>query len=519
MKSPFFICCDPKAPSSPSWEEWVLLPAFAWRIAVYGETRRNDDVFQRVLLRILHSGDYTITQLAQLTLLSEDLVSTILQSKGLEDSVERLANQQYRAKGRPNSPAKESPEAEPQIGYVFQDAWTGNLFPTFVRGLARQETAETTSTGCQLSFSDESQSYQRPATILDFPPQHAAAPDTTTIIKSLRKFSSEEFRARQEGLKSVIKTRANRELQLPGVVPRMAKLLDRDAQPVLMATPALILENPASDWHFCCPVGSGLSTQLRQRLIQLADSGDTKLRAMVQRLCGRTQHRSIQTWQEWLLENRQLAEQRTIEAFGPRILDFQKVAARMNNFHNAYLQLQSARTEPSSLDIDSVGSEARKTLEATFKEFAKRRPFTGLDVFLPGKDQMEHKKLVLAWAQQMGMAVHDLSEIVIVNKNWLKSVAGDPGRFYSITTVVGALVIQAWSQKEHFLRTDTDNAGRLFFNLRQLIQIGNMSSHDDSHLSDDVKRTTKDEALKLRRLLVEVVHSLLDPEKQIFSSI
>jgi hypothetical protein len=140
----------------------------------------------------------------------------------------------------------------------------------------------------------------------------------------------------------------------------------------------------------------------------------------------------------------------------------------------------------------------------------------GLDHLLSGKNEEEHLNFAITWITQMGYPTEKLSEVILVKKSWIKKEATDFSNFFSLKNVIGALVIQGISQEDHPLRIGADRDRQFFAHLRRLMELGNSSSHDNSHKSDDKSKLTKEVALSIRDPLTRIVRHLLDPDGTIF---
>jgi hypothetical protein len=83
--------------------------------------------------------------------------------------------------------------------------------------------------------------------------------------------------------------------------------------------------------------------------------------------------------------------------------------------------------------------------------------------------------------------------------------------------VIGAIALQGKEQKDHPLRVAVKHNRDLFIQLNRVLELGNSSSHDNSHKSGHNNKLTKDVALSIRGPLIEIIRSLLDPNRTLFT--
>lgn len=519
MKNYPILNCAPQAPHGKSDETWMLLPAHAWQVIIVASAIDRLDAFEKVIFDLMRSGDYGIEQLAEFTHLHPDLVMILLEGLHGYGLLEKLEERRFRAI-RPkdhdsSTPAESNNET---VGWIFQQPWTGRLFPVFSPRLPVQPISDNgqRSGMKKLLFGDESNPLVRQAPALEFPLQRGINPTPRDVIRMFGLRRSEEFQERISGLRYIPRKDGNIQKFDYRKSVRKVKFLSPEPIPVYFATAGLVFDDEPTDWHVCCPVGTGLSQELRDLVLRCSESGDPGADAVVKRLCERTRHGNIYEWAQAHHDFLQHARKETLKTFGPAIQVYPELLDQMDAFHDLWARLRSTEGEPPRHLIEPVCSAARKTIEALVKVFANQRPITDLHIYLVSKDESENTRSVLQWLNETGYVTAGVDELFLVSKNWLSRSAGDSANYFSLKYVIGAIALQGREQADHPLRIAAKNNPDFFIHLKRVLALGNSSSHDNSHKSGQTNKLNKEVALSIRGPLTQIVRHLLDPNETIF---
>ena len=110
---------------------WLLWPTWVYRVVCPKTSDRLLNVFQEAVLGMLCAGNCTLEEIAQALVLNPELVAHIatrdLVDRGFleENTLSPTAfGRQAIAKGAAQTPTK-------SVGFVFQDPWSGRLWPAF----------------------------------------------------------------------------------------------------------------------------------------------------------------------------------------------------------------------------------------------------------------------------------------------------------------------------------------------------------------------------------------------------
>lgn len=497
----------------------MLLPAHAWQVIIVASALDRLDAFEKVIFDLMRSGDYGVEQLAAFTHLHPDLVIILLEGLHGYGLLERIEERRYRAHKPKNDDSSTPPDSYNEtVGWVFQQPWTGRLFPGFFPRLPVQPISENgqTSGMKKLLFGDESKPLVRQAPALEFPPQRGINPTPRDVIRLFDLRRSGEFQERISGLRHIpFKDGSIQKFDYRKSVKKV-KFLSQEPVSVYLATAGLVFDDEPTDWHVCCPVGTGLSQELRDQALRCSDAADPGAGAVVKRLGEKTRHGNIYEWEQAQHDFLQHARRETLTTFGPAIQEYPELLDQLDAFHDLWARLRGTEGNAPRHFVEFVCSAARKAIEALVKVFANQRPITNLDVYLASKDETENTKSVLKWLNETGYVTEGVAGLFLVSKSWLSKSAGDSATYYSLKYVIGAIALQGREQEDHPLRVAATNNPDFFIHLKRILDLGNSSSHDNSHKSGDNNKLTKEVALSIRGPLTRIVRHLLDPDGTIF---
>jgi hypothetical protein len=511
--------CIPKAPIGKSFKKWFLLPAHAWQVILVSSPEDKLDVFQKVIFNLMRSGDYDVEMLSKFAHLHSDLVMILLESlhnlgllkKNDEGKYQCLTN------NRANEPLRDESGTE-TVGWVFQQPWTGRLYPAFFQQLPIQATSGVldSSDGRKLAFGDDARTYDIWAQFLKFPSMKAITPAPKDVVRMISLRKSDEFKERLSALRGIDGSQtADVEVNYPASIKRV-KFISQQPLPVYLATAGLVFESDPSDWHVCCPVGTGLSRELRDLIIKCSDDGDLGAVTTVNQLCQRTRHGNIYEWTNARRDFLAHARRETFNTFGQAIEGYPDLLEQLDAFHDLWARLHGTDGDPPQHLMEPICSSARKTLESLVKVFANQRPFPELHAYLVSKDENENTNMVVGWLKESGYDTKGIDGLFLVSKSWLMKYAGESANYYMLKNVIGAIALQAKVQDDHPLRIASSAYPDFFTDLRRILALGNAASHDNSHGPDHHGKLTKEVALSIRQPLIRIIRALLDPSGTIF---
>ena len=512
--------CNPKAPIGKAYLQWLMVPAYAWKVILVSSKQQEElDVFEKLIFNLMKSGSYEISKLAKDSHLDQDLIKILLEQLHSNGWLAKDGENNYRCcRGNEDDNSTSEEMGEQTVGWILQQSWNGLLFPAFYPRLPIQPTSVTGgSTGDRrLTFGDEADSFERWAHCLNFPSHIALKPTPLDIKRAIGFRGSREFKERQAALREIPRqTKQDAIDKYPDNIKRV-KFLSTEPTPVYLATAALVFDSEPGDWHVCCPVGTGLSHELRHQIIKSSEDSDSGAEVIINQLCSQTRHGDIYEWANARRDFVAHARRETLLTFGPAIENFPDILEQVDAFHDLWARLRGTEGEPPQHLMEPVFSAARKTFEALVKVFAIQRPISDLHTCLANKDECGNTCMVIKWLNEVGYVTDGIDGLFVVSKTWLQKSADDSANYYMLKNVIGAIALQAKVQTDHPLRIAVGTNPSLFVEVKSLLALGNAASHDNSHGSDKQTKLTKDVALSIREPLARIIRALLDPDRTIF---
>jgi hypothetical protein len=376
MKNYPILNCAPQAPQGKSEETWILLPAHAWQVIIVASALDRLDAFEKVIFDLMRSGEYNTEQLAEFTHLHLDLVMILLERLHGYGLLEKIEERRYRAFKLKNDGSSTPADSNNEIvGWIFQQPWTGRLFPAFSQRLPVQRISENgqTSGMKKLLFGDESNPLVRYAPALKFPPQRGINPTPRDVIRLFDLRRSREFQERISGLRHIpFKDGSIQNFDYRKSVKKV-KFLSQEPVSVYLATAGLVLDAEPTDWHVCCPVGTGLSQELRDQVLRCSETGEPGAVAVVNRLCEKTKLGNIYEWAQAHHDFLQHARRETLSVFGTAIQKYPDLLVQLDAFHDLWARLRGTDGEPPMHFLEALCAGARKALESLCGRRRERR--------------------------------------------------------------------------------------------------------------------------------------------------
>jgi len=418
--------CAPKAPAGKAFQKWLLIPAYAWKVIVVSSKKLEElDVFQKVIFNLMRSGDYDVAQLSAFSHLDPDLVRILLEHLHADGLLEMVGENKYRCHTPNDTDESQGEEwGEQTVGWIFQQSWTGRLFPSFYTRLPVQPTsiAAGSNSTRKLAFGDEADSFEIWAQYLRFPSHTAVKPTPQDVKRAIGFRGSREFKERHSALREIPRNTARDPMDKYPDNIRRVKFLSSEPLKVYLATAALVFESEPSDWHVCCPVGTGLSQEMRDQILRFSDDGDVGAEMIINQLCEKTRHGDIY---EWINANRDFiahARRETLVTFGPAIEDYPDLLEQLDAFHDLWARLRGTDAEPPQHLIEPVCTAARKVFESLVKVFANQRPIAQLHTYLVSKDENANTAMVMKWLGESGYVTEGIDGLLGVSMSWLKKI-------------------------------------------------------------------------------------------------
>lgn len=353
-----------------SSREFLLYPAWAYRVVAPRVRQRKFNILQRAVMGLCRTGQLRVADIANHLSVHKDLAAFI---------VTELRDLCYLdTEGLPTESGVKALEADAHefqemvAGYVFQDPWNGDLWPRFVETLGY----------CELEFGEN----RFPSLIMGTtgkPKRHSAfsvipssgslptPPAPSAIVEAVaRHRRALRFRDvddnDDESLGSFVSS---------GVQISRVSFVEKEPQAVFLMSYLYIPESDmgAMDWYACDPFGLGRSSRLRRRVESLMNDVPG-LSDVIDRLVGETLHNGYQDQQRWLeglkiragleIEHRLTVEARALPAFDQLLA-----------MESARQEMREYAPDCPERKINEVLRAGVKVLEAVFSSLTIQHPF------------------------------------------------------------------------------------------------------------------------------------------------
>lgn len=451
---------------------YLLWPVWVYRVVAPTDENRRLNVLQKAVLGLCNAGIFEARRVAESLDIHLNLAKEII----LELQQDELVD----SRGLPTAEGLATLQDETikgsdavTVGYVFQDPFSGELWPRFVQEPRYAE----------LRYEDE-----HPRLVLgktgkpfyqwayQYMPHGISAPSSQPAPKHIIDAVRQHKRAKRYGVEWMsaedeYESYADKELQ--GRLERVS-LVDTSPQPMFLAT-YLYLDKADVDWYVCDPFGFGPSFFLRRNVDgRIKGQAAQGLREQLQSLLKKGLDSSLEDIDQW---HKLLTQQAEL------YVDENAPYARNSNAYQALLAMETAYHEAKShqrncptTKLEMVLGGMRKTLEALFAELLKKYPSSQPDQVWKQIPKKQPEDTYNAIASQLGFNTPIPKNLGSVQQNKLKSVIEYSNTWNLRPLIAGCLLI-AHELPTHPLRRMASRQPDLLDILEKLIDAGGQASH------------------------------------------
>ena len=352
-----------------SARQFLLWPAWAYRVVAPRVRQRKLNVLQRAIMGLCRAGVPRVDAIAEHLSVHADLVAFIVSELGDLGYLDQHGLPTVHGARVLEDDSFETQEMV--AGYIFQDPWSGDLWPRFVESLdyCELEFNESGFPSVLLGTTGKPRRY-RTFTVLPRVQVSPATPSAAAVVQAVAqhrkglRFKDANERD-DEALGSFVAS---------GVQISRVSFVEEEPQAVFLLTYLYVPESDAgaTDWYACDPFGLGQSVRLRRR-VEAVMHHVPGLFGVVNQLVGETLHAGYEDQQRWL---------ETIQLQAGLEIDRRlTVSFRTHSAFEQVLELESARQEMRSLGrdcpdrkINEVLRAGVKVLEAVFSSIAVTHP-------------------------------------------------------------------------------------------------------------------------------------------------
>lgn len=457
----------PKDPSTNQRMRWskgkrrfVLWPALMYRVVAPEVRDRKLNVLQKAVLGMCRAGTTSVQRIGERLHIHTDLAALIcveLRQRGLLGS-----NGLPTEKGRELF-EEETLDARQMItGHVFQDPWSGDLWPRFIENLDYVELQQNSNGFPDLVLG--SKGNPRPERAFMVLPGDLAvppAPSASEILHVTRRHRSALRRSESYESADEDDTFAHG----GSVILERVSLVDEQPAPVFVTSFMYLPEGGdlAGEWLACDPFGLGVSPTLR-RALEREMRSSSGLRIVLESMIERSLDEQVQDQQRWSAEIRAMAISNVEKALSINARDLPQ--------YEDLVALEYAHVEAELLGdscpehkLRALVGDARRALEATFGAIFERYPPGQVwrRVYAdrrPVEDDVFCRDVYEASARFVGFHVPLPEALARVRPNHVKSACFPDGNWRLRAAIIAA-VLAARDNRSHPLRRAAAQEPRL----------------------------------------------------------
>lgn len=442
----------PRLPRDMRWKErrFVLWPALMYRVVAPEVRDRRLNVIQKAVLGMCRAGTTNVQRIGERLHIHADLAAIVY----LELRERRLLG----ANGLPTEKGRELFEEETLessrlvTGHVFQDPWSGDLWPRFIDRLDYVELQQNPRSGFPDLVLGSKGKPRRERAFMVLPGELAipAVPGALEIIRATLRHRSalrraEAYEAADEDDTSAI---------AGSVALQRVALVDDQPTPVFVTSFLYLPESGDGEWHACDPFGLGVSPALR-RALEREMRTSAPLRSVLENMIGRSLDEQVEAQQRWVGEVRAAAIGNLEKAL--------TVNARDLPQYEDLVALEYAHVEAGLLGascpehkLRELLGAARRALEGTFRAIFDRHPPQQVwrRVYTdrrPVEDEAYCQGVYEASARAVGFRVPLPEALARVKPNHVKAACYPDGGWRLRGAIVAA-VLAARDDRAHPLR-------------------------------------------------------------------
>jgi hypothetical protein len=453
----------PRLPKDVGWRQrrFVLWPALMYRVVAPEVRARELNVLQKAVLGMCRAGTTNVQCIGERLHIHAELAAVIF--------LELLERHLLGANGLPTDEGRELFENETLessrmvTGHVFQDPWSGDLWPRFIERLDYVELQQNPISGFPDLVLGSKGKPRRERAFMVLPSDLALppAPRASEIVRVTRQHRSALRRSDSYEVADEDATFAH----AGSVALERVSLVD-DRPAAVFVTSLLYLPEAgdlAGEWHACDPFGLGVSVTLR-RALEREMRSSPGLRAVLESMMGHSLDQQIETQQRWAGEVRATAIKNIEKAL--------TIAAHDLPQYEDLVALEYAHVEAELLGescpahkLNDLLGAARRALEGTFQALFNRHPPRNVwqrvyTARRPVEDAVYCQGVYEASAKAVGFCVPLPEALARVKPNHVKAACYADGGWRLRGAIVAA-VLAACDDREHPLRRVATHEPRL----------------------------------------------------------
>jgi len=360
------------------------------------------------------------------------------------------------------------------VGWVFQDLWSGDLWPRFVMNLDYCQTDSDSEGFVKLLLGSTGDPWLQRA-FMQLPPRDAtfSRPTPLQVLRAAEAHRRALKRARES------ETLPDEPIS-PAETARVERigLIESQARPVFLMTYLYLPggERGGSEWYVCEPFGFDPSAIFRRDLEnRLTDSPG--LRAALQRLLEKSVHgdsAGYRAWRERMHESAVFKVDLELTAAARSILAYDHLVEMEEEY-------EMAREDQSAYALRNAATACRRALEALFRELAAGYPLKGVSLGLyvngrPNNNYLFVQACYRQAASAIGLSPEMPRQLLSVRPEHVRAVA-EYDNCWRLNAFIIATLLRAAEVPDHPLRVAAQKVPDLLDQLNAVVNLSGDAAH------------------------------------------
>ncbi len=469
---------NPRSSTRWSKRRYLLLPAWCYRVVAPKVSTRKINILEKAVLGMCRVGAFTAVEIGEKLDIGSDLAALIIKQLSDRGFINRQGL--LTDKGLDILETENLETQDLVAGFIFQDVWTGELFPRFME---RQEYIDVKFNHDgypDLVFGTTGKpNYQRAYMPLPVDNTIKKQPSASEILQAVRKHSK-ALRYQNSEDREDDEDAWNFE-QVPNL--KRISFVEEEPIPIWLSTFIYLPENEftSTSWNICDPFGLGDSPRLRRKLeIQINKNSTLRgLKKLIQEMIGEYVDESGTDFNDFMQMINDEAVSRVEDKLTLDIRKWDDLFDDLVAMERSHIQAKELENQKYLTDkLDDILIKAQKTIERLFLIISNQYPTNDNWKIISKDDRKYNKSILNGITEKLGFDIPLPNSLLYVKQGKIKS-ASDYGEG-SLRSHILAALLTARNDSNHPLYSVAQKAPNMLIRLNTLAELRDKSGHSTS---------------------------------------
>lgn len=463
--------------SSTRWSKrrYLLLPAWCYRVVAPRVSSRKINILEKAVLGMCHVGAFTAVEIGEKLDIGTDLAALVikqLSDRGFINRQGLLTDKGFKILETENLETQDL-----VAGFIFQDVWTGELFPRFMERQEYIDVKYNNDGYPDLVFGTTGKpDYKRAFMPLPVDNTIKKQPSSSEILQAVRKHSK-ALRYQNSEDRDDDDDAWNFE-QVPDL--KRISFVEEEPIPIWLSTFIYLPENEftSTSWNICDPFGLGDSHRLRRKLeIQINKNSNLRgVQKLIQEMIGEYADKSGTDFNDFMQIINEEAEFIVEDKLTLDIRKWDSLFDDLVAMERSHIQAKNLDNQKYLFDkLDDILIKAQKTIERLFLIIREEYPTNDNWKIISQNDRKHNKSILNGIADKLGFDIPLPNSLLYVKWGKIKS-ASDYGEGSLRSHLLTAL-LTARNDSNHPLYLVAQKAPDMLIKLNTLAELRDKSGH------------------------------------------